>query len=242
MGVFGGSTTFPLELGGGDDSTVKAFKSLQALLGVGGFSIFDDGIDALRLTSIAMGLSAFIDFDERAALQFYPDHAIDNLPIYEDVLKIVTSEAQSEEDRRAAVTERWTQQWSSEIPILQSLLKNIDARFSIVDVSWEKSQTTVFGRAVRPYITTASDPHFQLDTGSKGYTDWPAYSTRDEVYVLFDLGTPGAVPDSDELRIMQRAKDFLDQVLPSPTRHYILTELGLIAGVSPVGYAGVQGS
>jgi hypothetical protein len=243
MGAFGGLATFPLEMGGDETSLAKTYNALRGMLGFGGFALDDTGIDGLFLAAYAMGLDAVFSLDERAALQVFPDLSIDLIPSYEEILRIVPEPGATEEDRREAITAAWTKRISAEIPTLNALLKAIDSRFSVLDTVWANSKVTIYGRAFEPYAPGISTSvAFSLGPfGTKGWSDYPMFSTRDEVAVLFDLGV-GIAPGLPEQRIMGIGKSLLDEVLPSWVRPNIITSVGLIAGVSPVGYAGVTGS
>jgi hypothetical protein len=243
MGTFGGFATFPLELGGDASSLEKTYAALRGSLGIGGVAVDDSGIDGLILEAHAMGLDAIFSLDERAALQAFPSSMIDNLPDAEEILRIVPPPGATEADRRATVVAKWTKRISSEIPTLQALLTAIDSRLTVLDTGWANSFTMEIGRAFEPYVPgPTTGPAFLLGpTGTKSFSKYPAYSSRDEVVVLFDLGAPGTIPGNAELRILAFAKALLDDVLPSCVRPYLITEVGLIAGLSPVGYAGVTG-
>jgi len=211
------------------------------MLGIGGSAPDDGGIDGLLNQATALGLDAVASLDERAAVQVFPNLSKDLLPNYEEILLKAPSPGATEQDRREAVLAGWTLQISAEIPTLNSALKSIDSRFSVLDPSWANSKVTIFGRAFAPYAPGSSiGGAFNLGSdGSKTWTDYPAYSTRDEFSILFDLGA-GIVPGIEESRIITIARDLLDSVLPSTSRYWIITALGLIAGVSPVGYTGVS--
>lgn len=241
MGSFGGRATFPIELGGDDTALEKTYVAFRGMLGVGGVSVDDGGIDGLLLTAWAIGIAAIYAFDERAALQFFPDVSIDLIPVFEDILRIVPDAGATEEDRRIAVAVAWTKQLSAEIPTLSTILKSIDPRFSVLDPAWATAQVTIRGRAFEPYAPgPATGQAFRLGAdGSKGWSDYPMFSTRDVVSVLLDLGS-GTVPGLAEKRLISEALKILDEVLPSFVRPQVVTSVGLIAGVTPIGYTGAS--
>lgn len=239
MGRYG--WPLPLELGGGPSSDEKYYRALRSALGIGGYSVVEDGIDGLELQMEAMGLAAIEAFDERAALQAFQHLAQDNIPVFEDILRIVPPPGATDEDRRLAILELWTVLRSAVIPTFGEVLADIDERLSILDPEWSNSHVTLLGRAFEPYSVPYDGQAFNLGDGTKKFTDFPNYSTRSKFFVLFDLGD-GVVPGLAELAIMSKVKRLLKLTLPSEVRPYIITAVGLIAGVSPVGYAGVSGS
>lgn len=234
MGSFGWN--LPLEFGGAPSADEKIYRSLRAMLGTGGVAVTETGIDGLELLCEAQALAAISAFDERAALQSYPNFLIDNLSAFEDILGIIPGASDSEEARREVIASEWVARRSSEIPTLQQTLLQIDSRLLVLDDSWANSKVTIFGLPFYPYVETA------WMTGPK-FTAFPSYSSRSEFFVLLNLGMAGAVPGKAELAIIDRVRRLLKLVLPAGDVPYIITEnTGLIAGVSPVGYAGVQGS
>ena len=233
MGSF--AWDLPLEFGGAPSSGEKIYRALRGALGAGGVAPSEDGIDGLILYAEAQALAACAAFDERAALQAFPSFAIDNLPAYEDVLGLVPAPDEDETTRRANASIEWASARSAEIPTLSVLLKQIDSRLSVLDDTWANSKVSVVGMPFYPFvIETWMNP-----PSTSGLA---AYSSRSEFYVLLDLGAPGTIPGLPELAIIEQVKRFLKKVLPAEVIPFVVTEVGLIAGVSPVGYAGITGA
>lgn len=233
MGTFGWD--LPLEFGGAPSSGEKIYNTFRSMLGTGGVAISEDGIDGLELRAEAQALAACAAFDERAAFQCYPNLAIDTIEVFEEILGIVPGASATEQDRRDEISEEWIARNSSEIPTLQVLLQKIDPRLKVLDGDWTNSKVTITGMPFYPYLHEGwmnPPPYSQL----------PAYSSRSEFFVLLDIGIPGFVPGLPELAIIERVKRLLKIVLPAEDLPYITTEVGLIAGVSPVGFAGVTGA
>lgn len=229
----------PLELGGDPSSTEAAYKALRSMLGKNGVAVSEDGIDGLELACEAMGLAAISAFDERAALQAFPSLAIDAIAWFEDILLIKPDPAATEQDRRVAAALAWVQVFSSEIPTLEQELKTVDTRFRVLDTAWANSKTTIFGRAFQPGVTSTEQPPFDPD-GSKPFSDWPKYSSRDIVVALLDIGT-GTSLTAEELRIHAAGRRLMRNAIPAWNEAVVITEIGLTAGESPVGFAGVTG-
>lgn len=238
MSGLGWQAALPLEMGGGDGLVESTYKALRSSLGVGGYAQNENGIDGLELACEAIGLAAVAAFDERAALQAFPNCATDAIPSYEDILGIAPPPGATEEQRRETITTQWTRQISAVIPTLNETLQQIDLRLSVVDVVWANSKVTVPGRAFEPFVPGPGEAFDLGPIGAQTWSNWPMYSSRDEVSVLFDIGV-GVVPGPPELATLATVKSILDDVLPSWTRPYIVTSLGFVTAQSLTGYTGV---
>lgn len=233
MGSFGWS--FGLDFGGAPSGDEKMYNALRSLLGEGGVSIVPEGIDDLEVQADAQALAAIAAFDERAAMQVFPGNAIDAVDGYSELLGIVPSKSDTEEDVRELAATEWVARNSAEIPTLLVRLQAIDPRISILDEAWANAKVTRPGMPFYPYSTS---PWMNPPNGAS----LPLYSSRSEFFVLLNLGAPGRIPTEDDLAVIARVKNLLKIVLPAEVVPYVITEVGLIAGVSPVGFAGVTGS
>ena len=233
MGSFGWS--FAGDFGGAPSGDEKMYNALRSMLGKGGISVIPEGIDDLEIQADALALAAIAAFDERAALQIFPNLAIDAIPSYEAILGIVPGKDDPEDAERQAVAADWVARNSAEIPTLTERLQAIDSRLSVLDDTWANAKVTHPGMPFWPYVKLSwmNDLPMAL---------LPLYSSRSEFYVLLNLGTPGTIPGPAELDVIAQVTRLLKIVLPAEVIPYITTEVGLIAGVSPVGYAGVTGS
>lgn len=244
MSTLGWQASLPLVLGSDLSPPEKAFRFLSKTLGEGATPIDQSGIEQLRQECIAIGLSCIAEFDERAALQYFPNLAIDAIPWFEKLLNIAPSPNENEQQRREEITRKFVELISSEIPTLQTRLTEIDPRLSVLNISWNESVVVEPGRAFQPYRANNSDTDDTFDfnlaaDGSQTWTDFPMYSSQDTVIVLFDLGASGVRPSKVDRKTIALVSSILSDALPSFNDFQVITELGFVAGSSLTGFAGV---
>jgi hypothetical protein len=215
---FGSTNPFPLKFGGGPSDWQKTHAALRTMVGPKNVGP-EDGIEDSWRQARARGLAALASFDERAAMQAFPDNATDHLPVYEQILRLAPPADASDEERRRTYLALWTRLIDATIPSLESELQAIDSRFSIVDISTyipTQNRVTQAGRTVEPYSELAADPNnppFSPSFGRSG-TQFPNYADSYRVHVQF--GVPnGTYPDAVMLDAMRRATDLLNERLPA---------------------------
>ena len=222
MGGFGWQNGFPFEFGGGSTSTETIYAALRASVGVGGSALNDDGtIDGLWRQARATGLAAAATTGERAILQAFPSYATDQLAYYEDLLQSVPEPGESILDRQARVGQLWTERVSAAMPDIAADLAEIDDRFSIAVFGRETTTDTLLGRAFEDLDGT------QPFGGGRKSTRFPNYSTEFLVTVVFDIGS-GVVPSVADQKLMGRAREHLNKVLPATHNFQMITGVGFI--------------
>lgn len=217
MSKLGGHHPLPSLLGGGKNRIEQAHDAMKASVGIGG-SAQDGTIEAEWRFARASGLAAVTSFDERGAMQAFPDLATDHIPIYEEILKLSPPVDASEEERRQAVLARWLEIPDATNAGLEESLQAIDSRFSIVDPAEDDVRVTQAGRFFEPYATTVPDPGFGLPIGlqfTQKHTNYPNYSDHFVLIVLFALGGATVIPTVTEQQSLTDATIFLNRILPA---------------------------
>lgn len=211
MAKVGGGNPMPFEVGGGPSSSELAYEAMRAAVGLGGAA--EDGtIEAAWRMARARGLRAAF-CDGRAAANYLPDRATDALPVYEEILDVVAAPGTSDQERRDAVTDRWTQVPDATTAALQAELQEIDALFSIIDGDRDSAATTVLGRAFEDWTPSDPDASGPAFGGGRKSTLWPNYSSDFHCLVLYALSA-GAITVSARNNI-ERAKALLNEALPA---------------------------
>lgn len=218
MGGTGWSNPFPLEFGGGPTVIETAYRMLTNSVGKGGTSPDDDSIMALWWQSLAKGVGLVATFDERAALQAFPDKATDLLPYYERLLLTTRDPGASEEERRQRVATRWTAAAAFLADEIERDLQIIDSRFEVVLTTETEATTTVFGRNFQDLAAT--EPF----GGGRKATLLPNYSTYFVMTALMDLA--GAMPSAEEQRSLLAAQRHMSVVLSAWMGFQVVTAIG----------------
>lgn len=200
----------PRQLGGGPTNTSKAYALIRKAVGEGGSAQNDRGIEGLWRRSKAHGLAACTSAVRRVVLQMDPALATDFLPYYERVLFLVPGARDAPSTRAQVAHDRWTAQIDAVIPTIADELARIDARLSLPALAHANDATTQYGRAFDSYATSLEGPLM----GPPGYARFPNYSTNFVLHVRFAVGHTGALT-AEELRIVERVKAFMLDVLPS---------------------------
>lgn len=223
----------PFQCGGGPSPTSKAYALIRKAVGEGGSASDDRGIEGLWRRSRAHGLAAATSATERAVLQLDPDLATDFLPSYERVLAIVPPAGASRATRAAEASSRWTAQIDALSSSIVADLAAIDPRLSVPTPNYDHGATTQDGRALEPFNTADEGPVY----GGIGYSLYPAYATSFMIRVLFDVGHNDVLSASEQ-RVVQRAREYLLETLPSWICFEIRTG-GWHLGHTPLGLGGL---
>lgn len=226
----GWQNPLPLQVGGGTTPTEAAYAQLLDALGEGWLpDELDRTVVGDWLASEALGLAAIASFDERAALQYFPDRATDAVGAFERMLGLTTG-GDDLAPRIAANAAAWTSVASAEGPELREALQAIDPRADLLVTSFAQEDATQSGRP----NGDAGEPYGDARLAS----EWPNYGGMFHVRVLFDVGYDGPLGAAD-LLVDARIKEHLCKVLPSVCDFAVITERGFRAGHSPLGHAGV---
>jgi hypothetical protein len=226
MGYGGG---FPFEYGGGPTEDEIIYEAMKRAVGVGGYAPNEDGIDGLWRWARASAIASINTFAERAVLQFFPQTMTDHLPLAEDYLGIIPPEGATDEQRRAEVRAKLTEQFLSDGPDLLVALRQIDPRFVFDDPPHEQTATTYLGKAFEPQD---GSPTY----GPRRSTGWPNYSTDFWVIVRLPLDPDNPVPTAVDDVVLGRARRMLNVLLPSWVDFKIVTSTGWVADVSPADF------
>lgn len=229
MGGFGWHNGWPFEFGGGDTEDEEIYGALRGAVGKGGAAEDDSGLDGLWRQSKAQALATLQSMAERAALQAFPTYATDHLPVYEEILRIVPGEDETEVERRAEVVAAWTRQQKADTPSFIEQLQLIDPRASLLPCPHDQATTTVLGKAFEPQDGIP-------DYGPRRSTGYPNFATEYVHTIALALDTVPPVANAADLVIINRIKRFLRDVLPSWETFQIVTsaEAGFILDLSPL--------
>jgi hypothetical protein len=223
----------PLRPGGGPTEEAKTYRVLRAAVGVGGSAPDDSGIDGLWRWARARALAAATSAYRRAIYSAFPNLATDLIPYYERALGLPSDETAAEQDRREAVRGLWPMRASSVIRDVAAQLQQIDTRFSIVVADDAKSSTTHDGRWFGHLPGVTAEPPF----GLAYHSSYAAETSRYVMLVLFDVGYLAGLSAPDA-RKRAEAEKMLCTVLPPWWDFRIVTSIGFLAGVSPIGLTG----
>lgn len=234
MGGFGWQNGFPFEFGGGSTHTETIYAAMRSSVGVGGSALDDDGtIDGVWRQARATGLAAAATTGERAILQAFPRLATDLLEYYERLLGAVPEPGDSVLDRQAVVEQRWTRRVRAAMPDIAADLVAIDPRFSVAVIDRQETTDTLHGRAFEDLAATLPFG------GGRRSTRFPNYSTQYVVTTFLDIGS-GVVPSLAEQRLIARAKEHLNEVLPATHNFQVLTGVGFILDVDLLDLTGLN--
>jgi hypothetical protein len=211
----------PMQAGGSPTRYEKAYSALQRMVGRNGFSIDDDEIEALWRQAKADAMAALETFDERAALQAFPSHATDHIPLYEDILGLETDVGLSDEQRRDIIVPDYTGVPEAWTTALAEALQRIDPAVTIITRNWENGGTCEIGRWYEPF--DGSDTYDQ--NGDRIATAWPNPSDMHAVIVQYDIGN-GIEPNREQLRLAEQMRAHLNEVCPAWVEHHIIYAAG----------------
>ncbi len=225
MGGFGWHNGWPFEWGGDDTDDELVYNALRNAVGTGGAAADDSGLDGLWRQCKAQALATLNSMAERAALQVLPSVATDHLPVYEDILRIVPGEDETELARRAAVVADWTRQLKADGPSLAQQIALIDPRASLEPVPHELATTTVLGKAFEPQDGTPT-------YGPRRSTSYPNFAT--EFLHTVVLAVDGGLANASDLVVIGQLKRLMREVLPTWEDFQVVTGVGFILDLSPL--------
>lgn len=227
MAGLGWNNPLPALCGGGTTDTERMYRMLKGAVGRGGSARSEDSIEAIWRQARARALACGLSFDERAALQAFPNKATDGLLYYERLLLIALPDTASEQERREVAAARFTESASIVSNEIVNHLSSIDERLEVIATDPEQSTTTNAGRKFEDLL--AAEPFGGGRKGSKV----PNYSTAFVLAVLLDLD--GDLPDVEDQRVILEAKRYLAEVLPAHVAAQVCTHVGFRLGVDRLG-------
>lgn len=216
-------------VGGGPSPIDETFDTLKRMVGAHGSSRDPDSIETAWRVAKAYGLAALATFDERAALQVFPNIATDHVPVFEDILGIVADESLSDEQRRQIIVPDWTSTPEAWTTGLEAQLQAVDERASVLLMDWSESVTTWAGRYFQPFEPITGEEYDP--NGPRVGTAWPNYSDLKIVFILFDIGN-GQAPTADILLKTEVMEAILNDVIPSDHDFRIIYSTGFSLGAS----------
>ena len=214
----------PLMVGGGPDEPTKAYAVLRSANGKGGSAADESGIDGLWRRSIAIGLAAASSSLRRSINNAYPNLAQDTLRYYERVLGLVPEVESSEAQRCENVVALWTAKASASVPDMNSSLKRIDERLSVVMPDEDTTSTSLDGRWF------GSDREVPVWEGASPLA---GPTTRYNLVVLLDVDNE-EVTETRDMRAMSLATKLIRTALPSWFDFELATALGFTLDASPL--------
>ena len=225
MGGWGRQNPWPFQWGGGKSTFEMLWDALRSMLGEKGPGPRGSLEDAWREAKVA-GLLMVISMPERAALQALPSKATDHIPVYEALLKV--PRADTDEERRAAITAAWTESLTAILPELQNRLEAIDEDLSIVTLNVDQTYIFHFGAA---FFTEAP---FQFSpvtvAGGPQESSYPMFSQHFVITVLW-ANQPGGIPPAATRDLVERE---LNKSLPAWVDWKIITKIGFILDSDPL--------
>lgn len=225
----------PLHVGGAPAAEQRVHTVLRAALGVGGATVPDatETIDWLWRQARSVGIAAGSTTARRVLSEGSPRTATTLLPYYERVLGLVPPLGASEQQRREEVVALWPAKASARPADIEAELQLIDSRFSLLSFDDSLEVTTMGGRWL-PSLDDQESPDF-----GAAASEWPAYTTRYLMRVLFAVGYDGSLIPADARRATQ-AKSLLRRRLPSWWDFAIVTSIGLDADLSDFDLTGAD--
>ena len=201
MGGLGWINGASLELGGDSTKTENVYAALRAAVGIGG-SGPRDGLEDLWRQCKAQTIAATVIATERSALQAFPDHATDHVPVYERLLAITPAADATEQDRRDAIAQAWTLRLLANMPEVGHALRVIDPAFDLDEIEPDRTVAMMLGRMFPPRGTEAF----------YGVPAFPNFGDDFLVRVTYTL-SPGQTEPPAQLLAM--ARRLLNSVLPA---------------------------
>ena len=222
-GVGGWMAGWPLQWGGGETPTEKAYAALLAVVGKG-HPADQDGAEWAWREARAVGLSMVEALGERAASQLYPESSPEMAAFRR---RYIIPESVPDGQARVEAAKRLRDSSRGVIAEIEAELREIDGRFSILTADPFDSTATEPGR---PFGDAAEPFNLGRDDSL-----WPAFSTSFLLVVLFDIGAsePTTVADRDA---EARARRVLDAKVQTWSDYVVVTSIGFVTGVSPLGY------
>lgn len=225
--------SFPFFLGGGPDENDKAYRTLRSAVGVGGSATEDGGIDGLWRRAKAKGLAAGDSAIRRAILNFFPQSSTDTIPYYERILGIYPGPGSTLTDRRNTVFALWPAKTSARYADVQTALRRIDSRFTVLRVPDTQRTTARTGRCLAPHAGS-SEPAY----GTRHSSALARSSNRTTYRVRLDVGSQRKLTVTERNSVRQ-AKARLRVMLPSWCSFTITTTTGFVLGTSPLTTTGL---
>jgi hypothetical protein len=222
-----------MELGGGPSSEEATYLALREQLVGQGVPADDDleltTIDGLWRASKAFGLAALNSVEEAAHWQAWPTTCTDELPTYEEILKIVVPPGADFETRRAAVVARWTDRSAGVASPIEDKLLELHPDFELVYPLATFMNETIPGKFYDPIGTPDGEGTFSAAGPMlrRSHALAPNHSSKHRVYAVLDVAPTGAVPEEIG-RIRNRAIDLMDEALPAWNDFGVLLAVGFI--------------
>ena len=225
MPALGGGNPLPFELGGGPSRVEQVFTGMKQALGDGGYALDDETMDGQWRLALAKGAVASLS-DERAVKQWDPSRATSWIPVWEKVLLITASDAQSDEERRQVILDRYVATLTAVTGTLEAALQVIDPLFSVVDHDPDTADTTHLGRMFEDWDPSDPDACGPAFGGGRTSTLWPNYSEDLVIFVQYAIAS--GTMTAENQRRLNRAEAILNQALPAWVGFRIFTSLGFI--------------
>lgn len=218
----GSHNSLPFQVGGGPTRFESTYNSMQRMVGDNGHSTDDESLESLWRQAKSDALALFSTFDERAALQAFPDKATDHIPLYEVALGIPTDETLSDQDRRNQIVPEYTGTPEAWTVALQEHIDRIDPIAKILFRPWDSSGSCMISRWYGP-MTGEFDSYDLL--GSRKATSFPNTSDIHTVIVKYGIGN-GIRPTPEHQRRTNRILDRLNKTCPSWVDFHVIYATG----------------
>lgn len=216
MGAIGGLSPLALELGGDVSDMEIVYLTLRSAVGGDSGAGPVEGVEDFWRICKAEAIWAGMESMERAAMQALPRFATDHLEVYEDLLLVARESTDAE--RAIAVTLAFCLQLSADVPNLNRDLKEIDSRFAIQSIDYDKATLVQFGKAFGP--RDGSVPYGSGLYASRTASSYPNFAHDFVLRVVWEASASAPTPNAE---VLAQAKRLLNSALPSHVDFSITT-------------------
>jgi len=222
---FGWTNQFPLQIDGGQTDIERLYYELVA--GWGNRTKAGGPEDEL-LISMAKAIRTVNAWPGRTLLESIPDRAIDNLPEFERLCRIVVPEGAWRLERQQEVGRVWTELQSAVFFKMRNGIKAIDSRFELVPHPTATATRTVPGLPFEP-----QDGSFPFRfTGGRTHSLFANLSTDFKWRVQL-VGATAPLTGAD-IDAIDKAKAYMGKRLPVWNSFNFVTKVGFILDVDPL--------
>lgn len=223
----------PLRIGGGHDGPEATYRMLRSTQGIGGSASNDEGIDGLWRRARAIGLEAGDSAIKRAINNYFPFLAQDTLAYYERKLGLVAAPGESDPERRAEVSALWPAKASARKADVESELRRIDSRFSLLAISDTVKSCSRPGRCLAPN-SGSGEPTY----GTRHCSPLARPTSRAMWRARLNVGSTRVLTLTEKASI-RAAKTRLRRLSPSWLSYTITTTSEFLLGTSRLGITGL---
>ncbi len=226
---YGVMNPYPFQYGDGPTPVEKNYRALRSAVGVGGAGPVGGLEDAWRICK-ARAITAAMQPVEAAVMQAFPYKMTDHLSLWEGHLGI--AQADTEEERRAAVAAAILAKVSADIPTIRAELQSIDPNADVESVAYANCTIVQFGKAFGPRPGASGPAYGSGISSGISFNGWPNFSTDFILHVRYTLtGSQTQIPAASRFALSR----YLNDVLPSWVDYVIYVGTGFYLDGGPDG-------